>query len=127
MGLDILVYFSSFVIGVVLGGMAVFLSRRMMVNRQLRIAERKAARMVIEARSEAKDVLNDAREEVEKIKVQADTEHRERRSELQRQENRLSQKSETLERKLESVDHRERSLANKEKEIESTRSHLGEL
>ena len=127
MGLDILVYFSSFVIGVVLGGMAIYLSRRMMVNRQLRIAERKAARMVIEARSEAKGVLNDAREEVEKIKVQADTEHRERRSELQSQENRLSQKSETMERKLEGVGQRERSLANKEKEIESTRSHLGEL
>ncbi len=38
------VYFSSFVIGVVLGGMVAFLVRRMVFNRQLRIAERRAAK-----------------------------------------------------------------------------------
>ncbi len=127
MVLNILVYFSSFVIGVVLGGMAAFLSRRMMANRQLRIAERKAARMVTEARNESKDVLRQAREEAEKTKTATGAEYRERHAELQRQENRLSQKAETLERKLEGVEHRERGLANKEKEIESTRIHLVEV
>ena len=40
--------FFSFVIGVVFGGMATFLFRRMMVNRQLGIAQRKAAKVVTE-------------------------------------------------------------------------------
>ncbi|HEY82144.1 MAG TPA: ribonuclease Y [Dehalococcoidia bacterium] len=130
MGMDVIVViaiFFAFVIGAVFGGMAAFLFRRIMFNRQIRIAERKAAKMMAEARDEAKVVLNEAREEAKRIKVAAETEYRERRAELQRQENRLSQKSESLDRKLESVEQRERSLASKEKEIDSIRAQLGEL
>ncbi len=122
-----LVYFSSFVIGVVLGAMVAFLARRMVFNRQLHIAERRAARMVAEARNEAKGVIHEAQEEAKRIKASAETEYRERRTELQRQESRLGQKSESLERKLEGVEQRERSLANKEKEIDSIRNQLTEV
>ena len=127
MGINILVYISSFIIGVVLGGVVVFFFRRMAVNRLLRTSQRKAARMVAEARDESKDVLREAKEEAEKAKSATEAEYRERRSELQRQENRLSQRTETLERKLDGVEQRERNLANREKEIESIRGHLGEL
>jgi ribonuclease Y len=128
MGIDVvLAIFFSFVIGVIFGGMAAFLSRRFMFNRQIRIAERRAARMVAEARNEARAVLREAQEEAKRIKTAGETEYRERRSELQRQENRLAQKAESLERKLEAVEQRERSLASKEKEIDSIRAQLGEL
>ena len=40
--------FFSFVIGLIFGGLAAFLSRRMLFNRQMRFAERKAAKMVAE-------------------------------------------------------------------------------
>ena len=119
--------FFSFVIGLIFGGVAAFLSRRMMFNRQLRIAERKAARMVAEARNESKGIVQESQEEAKRNKAAADTEYRERRSELQRQENRLSQKQETLDRKIEGVEQRERNMAGKEKEIETTRGQLGEL
>ncbi len=118
---------SIFVIGVVFGSIAVFFLRRMIITRQMRIAERKAARMVAEARGESKTALNEAKQEAEKMKAVAEAEYRERRAELQRQENRLSQKVETLERKLENVEHRERNLVNKEKEMVSIRSHLEEV
>ncbi len=124
--LNVLVYFSSFVIGAVLGAMTIFLSRRVMMDRQLRIAQRKAARMVTEARNETKDVLHEAREEANKIKSGAESEYRERRSELHRQENRVAQKMETLERKLENSEQRERSLSSKEKEADTIRAHLEE-
>ncbi|MFC1942164.1 ribonuclease Y [Chloroflexota bacterium] len=126
-GIEYIAIFFSFIIGLIFGGMAAFISRRMMFNRQLRIAERKAARMLVEARNEAKGVVQESQEEAKRIKVTADAEYRERRSEQQRQENRLNQKGETLDRKLEGVEQRERNLINKEKEIESTRSGLGEL
>jgi ribonuclease Y len=119
--------FFSFIIGLVFGGLAFFLSRRLVFNRQLRIAERKAARMVAEARNESKLILQEAQEEAKRSKAQADAEYRERRGELQRQENRLNQKQETLDRKIEGVEQRERNMVGKEKEIESTRSQLGEL
>ena len=126
-GIALLAIFFSFIIGVVFGGMAAFLSRRLMFNRQIRIAERKAAKIMGETREEAKKVLSEAREETTKIKTTADTEYRERRSEVQRQENRLLQKNETLDRKLEGVEQRERGMANKEKEIDTVRNQMVEL
>ncbi len=131
MGTDIVVIiailFVGIVIGVIIGGMAVLTYRRFMFNRQIRIAERKAAKMIAEAGDETRVVLNNAQEEAKKIKATVDAEHRERRSELQRQENRLSQKIENLDRKLEGVEQRERSMAGKEKEIDSIRGQFGEL
>ena len=125
--LALLAIFFSFVIGAIFGGMLLLLSRRIIFNRQLRIAERKAAKMVADARNEAKDVLSQAQEESKRVKSTADNEYRERRSELQKQENRLNQKNETLDRKLEGVDQRERNMVNKEKEIEATRNQIVEL
>jgi ribonuclease Y len=128
MGIDVVLAIAfSFLIGVIFGGMAAFLSRRLIINRQIRIAERKAARIVAEARTESKNVLNEARQEAEKARLAMEAEYRERRSELQRQENRVSQKAESLERELEDVTQRERNLANKERETESIRAHLGEV
>lgn len=131
MGIDILVIiailFVGIVIGAIIGGLAVFTYRRFTFNRQMRMAERRAAKMVGDAGEEAKGVLNNASEEAKKIKASADAEYRERRSELQRQENRLSQKIENLDRKLEGVEQRERGLAGKEKEAESIRGQLGEI
>jgi ribonuclease Y len=126
-GIEYIAIFFSFIIGLIFGGMAAFLSRRMVFNRQLRIAERKAARMLTEARNESKDILQEAQQEGKRIKAQADSDYRERRSELQRQENRLNQKGETLDRKTEAVEQRERNMVNKEKEIESTRNQLVEM
>jgi len=122
-----LAIFFIFVIGVVFGGMATFLFRRMMVNRQLRIAQRKAAKVMSEAKLEYKNILDEAKEEADKIKAGADAEYKERWSELQRQENRVSQKLETLEHKIEGVEQRERHLTNREKEMESIRSSLEEV
>jgi len=125
--IEYIAIFFSFIIGLVFGGAGAFFSRRVLFNRQIRIAERRAAKMVAEARNESKEIEEKAQEEAKHIKASADNEYRERRGELQRQENRVNQKSETLERKLEGVEQRERSLNNREKEIESTRNQLGEL
>ncbi|MFC1940974.1 ribonuclease Y [Chloroflexota bacterium] len=120
----IIALISIFVIGIIGGGMAVFFGRRMVVNRQLRTAQRKAAKTVAEARIEAKDVLQEAKQEANKIKTAAEAEQRERRTELQRQEGRLSSKTETLERRTEEMEQRERNLANKEKGLETIRNDL---
>ncbi|MDD5037828.1 MAG: Rnase Y domain-containing protein, partial [Dehalococcoidales bacterium] len=115
------------VIGVIFGGAIVFFFRRMAINRQLHIAQRKAARIVAEAGDQAKEMLREAKSEAEKAKLAAEAEQRERRSELQRQENRLSSRLESLERKLEGVDQRERNLTNKEKGLETIRTEINGL
>jgi len=123
----ILAFFFSFLIGVVFGGMAAFLWRRVMFNRQIRIAERKATRITSQASEEARNKLSLAKEEADKSIALAEREYRDRRSELQKQENRLSQKTENLERKLESVEQRERNLGEKQKDIEASHAQLEEI
>ena len=128
MGIDtVLAIFFSFVIGAIFGGMALLLSRGMMANRQIRIAQKKAAKIVAEAGTEAKGVINEAKGEADKTKAVADNEIRERRTEMQRQENRISQKESNLERKLEDAEKQERGLVNKEKEIEAIHANLAEV
>lgn len=113
---------SIFIIGLVIGGVIVFFFRNMSITRQLRVAQRKAARTIAEAKDETKILLNDARQEAAKTKIAAENEYRQRSGELQRQENRLSAKTETMDRRLEGLDQRERNLTNKEKESESIRA-----
>jgi ribonuclease Y len=130
MELELIVYvamISIFVIGVILGGTIVFFFRRMVINRQLRTAQRRAAKIVTEARVEAKNVLIQANEGIDKAKSVAEAEFRERRSEMQRQEDRLASKNETVERRLDSIGQRERNIANKEKESEAVRAQLKEI
>jgi len=117
----------AFMIGIVLGGFATFLARRVLIGRQMRIAERRAARTIAEARVEAKNIVQEVKQEADKAKASAENETRQRRAELQRQENRLSQKSDLLERKLEGMENRERHLNNKEKEVESIRASIMEI
>jgi ribonuclease Y len=125
--LTILAIIFSFIIGLIAGVIGLFLFRRVLFNRQLRIAERKAVKMVADARTEAKNVLEDAQKESKRITTAAENDYRERRSEVQKQENRLNQKSETLDRKQESVEQRERAVINQEKEIETVKKEVTEL
>lgn len=118
---------ASFIIGVVLGALILFFLRRVLIGRQMRIAERKAARTLAEARIEAKNIVEGARQDLDKTKSAAETEYRQRRGELQRQENRLTQKIDSLDRKLENLDHRDRSLNNREREIETMRSSVVDI
>jgi ribonuclease Y len=119
-----LLFISSFIIGAVLGGAVIFFFRRMSVNRLLRVAQRRATKIGLEAKEEAKIALDQAKLESDKIRNTAENEYRERRNEIQRQENRLLSKSENLERKLEGVVQRERALTNKEKSLETLRLQI---
>jgi ribonuclease Y len=129
MGIELLAYlgvFFGFVIGLVFGAMATFFFRRMIINRQLRIAQRKVSKIAGEAEATSKHTIDTAKKEAEKIKVAADAENRERRAELQRQENRIAQKTEALDRKMEGLEQRERNIVNKEKEADAIRNQLEE-
>ena len=118
---------SIFVIGLIAGGIAVFFTRRMLIYRQIRIAERKAARMIAESRGESKNILSEAKQEADKTKATAATEYRELRSQLHNQENRLNQKTESLERKTEGLERREHSIDDQEKKVDSVRTQLEEI
>jgi ribonucrease Y len=117
----------AFIIGAILGVGGFFFFSRFLLTRKRRIAERKAVKMVADARNEAKELLQQAQDEIKRNRTAAENDYRERKSELQKQENRLNQKNETLDRKLEGVEQRDRNLVNKEKEIENIKVQATEL
>ena len=119
----ILVILATLLVGGVLG----FLIQSVIMARRVHLAEKGAADIIAEAATKQKEILLEAKEEGIKIKAEAESEIRARRSELNRQERRLSQKEENVERKTEALDRRERGLASKEKETEKSRTQLEEL
>jgi len=80
--------------------MGAFLSRGLFANRQIKAAQKRSLRIVADARAESKNIINEARVEIDKARANAEAEARERRMELQRQENRLLQKEAHLDHKL---------------------------
>ena len=124
--INILTILFSFIIGGVAGAAFVFFFRRFRLNREMRLAEKKAAQIQTEAEHKARDLVNEAKSEATKLRSAAEADCRERRTELQKNENRLIQKEGTLERKLDDVERRGRELTKKEEKIESIRTQLEE-
>lgn len=104
-----------------------YLARQLIANEQLRASRKEAERLISNAEEKHKQLLLEAKEEANRVRVAAETEARERRLEVQRLEKRFSQKEEMLERKLESIERRESNLAKKEKDIEAIKLQQEEL
>jgi ribonuclease Y len=111
-------------VGVVVGVICGILIQQRIRQSRIEAAERSAARILNEADRRQKEILLEAKEEAIKFRQQAESELRERRSEIQRAERRLAQKEENLDRKLESLEQRQRNLQNKERELEEARQKL---
>jgi len=122
-----LTFLAAFIIGAVAGGALITWSRQLIITRQLRVAQRKAAHTIAESRVEAKNIVQESRDEADKARQANEAEMRERRTELAKQENRVTQKVETLERKLENLDQRERDLLKKEKTIDEEAAKVEEM
>ena len=70
------------------------------------------------------EALVEAKEEIHKLRADAEREARERRSELQQFERRLMQKEEALDRKSDALEKKESSLHQKEREAEQLRREI---
>ena len=73
---------------------------------------------MIAAEAKKKEALIEAKDEIHRLRTEADIEIKERRREVQRQENRFQQKEEALDRKLENLEKKEEIVAKKLKEVE---------
>ncbi|HSW57356.1 MAG TPA: ribonuclease Y, partial [Dehalococcoidales bacterium] len=122
-----IVVLAVLIIGVVAGAFGFMLFRGALLGRRQRIAERKALRIETDARTQAKNILDEAKLESEKTKTAAENEYRQRRGELQRQENRMTQKIDSLDRKMENLEHRDHNLNQREKELDNLRASINEV
>lgn len=123
--------FPALAVGV---GVGYFIYRAVLKKKQSD-AETEFARVVEEARSEAKtirkDALLEAKDEQIRLRNEFEKESKDRRSEMQKQESRLNQredslnkKEETLDRKLENVDRVRKELESREQKIKETEEDL---
>jgi ribonucrease Y len=117
------------ILGVLIGGVAIFLYFRSTPSAKDRTveAEAEAQRILTEAETRQKELLLEAKEEAIRLKAQADTEIKERRTEVTRQERRIAQRDENLDRKSEAFERREQALQEREQELEQQRARVEEL
>lgn len=106
------------VIGFILGG----IHRKKTAESLIGSANEEATRIINSAVSAAenkkREAIVEAKDEVHKLRQDADKEIRERRNEVQRQERRLSQREETLDKRMDSLEKKEDTLNKKIKSAE---------
>jgi len=122
----LVVGFAALVGGLVGFAVALLLRRSLALGSET-AARANGERLVAEARAKQKEILLEAKDEAITLAKTAETENRERRSELQRYETRLDKKDEQLEGKLAAVDQRERRLVEKELELDAEREKIVQL
>ena len=115
------------VIGAVAAGLVAFRAgiqnRKRTAEAAIGSAEQEAERIRREAEVAAentrKEALLGARDEIHRMRSEAEREIRERRNDLTHQERRLQQKEENLDRKIEACEQREAAIANRMKDVEN--------
>lgn len=118
------------VVGAISFGIGYFV-RKSIAEAKISSAEQAAVQIVEQAKKEAdalkKETVLEAKDEIHKLRSEADKDIRERRNENQRLERRLLQKEESLDKKLEALERKEELVANKEKRIEETQEQIDSI
>lgn len=129
--MDLLTAIISILLGLIVGAVVGYFVRKSIAEAKIAGATNAAAQILEDARRDAeatkKEVLLEAKDEIHKLRTEAEQEVRERRNELQKQENRLLQKEENLDRKDESLEKREIMLEKKEDSLNERQQHIEEM
>ena len=131
---EVLLIMSNVVIPVIVGAVcaAVFAvlgfvlgvaHRRKTAEKEIGSATQEATKIINNALAEAeaskKEKVLEAKDEVHKLRSDADRDIRERRNEVQRQEKRLNQREEYLDKKADSLEAKNDKISEKQKELEN--------
>jgi ribonuclease Y len=105
--------------------------RKSLAEAKISSAETAAQQIVDNANKEAeslkKETLVEAKDEVHRLRAEAEKDIRERRNEVQRLERRILQKEETLDKKIEGLEQKEENLLKKEQQIEQIQASVEDL
>ncbi len=110
---------AALVIGLLVG----YILRKSIGEKTIGNAETTAKNMILDAENRAetikKEIVLEAKEEVQRQRSEIEKEVRERRNELTKSERRLNQKEDSIDRKLENIEKKEESITRKEKKIDT--------
>lgn len=119
---EILIPVIAAIVALVIGILIGYFMRKKTAEAKINSAEAHAKKIVDEATALAetkkKEMIVEAKEEILKVKTEAERENKERRQEIIRLENRALAKEEALDRKLENYERREEQLSQKIKDCE---------
>jgi ribonuclease Y len=131
MQLPLWVAIISLVGGLLLGALIGYFIRKSIAEAKISSAKLAAEQIMESAKKDAeahrKEMVLEAKDEIHKLRGDAERDIRDRRNEMARQERRLVQKEESLDRKHESVERKEEQMANKEKRIDETQAQIDRL
>ncbi|MCM1322393.1 MAG: ribonuclease Y [Bacteroides sp.] len=122
--MDVLLYISLPVIGIVLGWTIRWLYARFQLSASEQRAERVKQDAVKEAEAQKKEILLEAKDQLIRERNQQERENRERRGELQRYEHRLTVKEETLDKRAQELNDQEQSFVKREDQIKKREEAL---
>ena len=103
-------------------GVIGFLYRKSVAEKEIGSAETEATRIINEAikagETKKRESILEAKDEIHKLRTDADRDIRERRSEVQRQEKRLNQREEYLDKKADTLEKKSENLSQKLKNVD---------
>ncbi|MDR3265743.1 MAG: ribonuclease Y, partial [Synergistaceae bacterium] len=110
------------ILGVIAGSGVGYLIFRTIDNSRISGVKSQTITMLQEAAEAAerlkKECLTEGKDEIYRLRQEAEKDIRERRGELQRAERKMEQKEENLDRKLDKVAHKEEELRHRQEELE---------
>ncbi|MTD30213.1 ribonuclease Y [Planomicrobium sp. YIM 101495] len=118
-------------LGIIVGVLVGFYALKKSNDSKVTGAKQTAEQLVEDAKREAdalkKEALLEAKDENHKLRTETESEIRERRAELQKQENRLLQREENLDRKDDALNKREAGLERKDEALADRQQHIAQM
>ncbi|MDR3230918.1 MAG: ribonuclease Y [Synergistaceae bacterium] len=116
------------ILGVIAGGCVGYLIVRAIDNSRMAGVKGQTVTILQEAAEAAerlkRELLTEGKDEIFKLRQDAERDIRERRGELQRAERKIEQKEENLDRKLDRVAHKEEELRHRQEELEQRAAEI---
>src|SRR6185312_15052778 len=114
--------FAIIIVALVIGGYSGFLygrqQNRLRHEQEMSALKEQAEARLLDMQEKQRLALVEARDETAKVRTSIETDARERRQEIKRQEQRLQQKEESFDRKVDNLERQERALAQRNQELE---------
>ena len=121
----------SALLGLIVGTLVSYFFIKNVNDSKVTGAKQSAVLIVDEAKREAealkKEALLEAKDETHKLRSEAESDIRERRAELQKQENRYLQREENLDRKDDALNKREAGFERKEDALTERQQHIEQM
>lgn len=114
-------------VGLTLGALVGYLGRRVITGRRYEAATEEASKIIAQADDQKRSILLEAKEDGLRIRSSAESELRERRSELKSMERRLANREENADGRAANLERREREFGDKELKNDSLRAEIEDL